>query len=716
MNEAPMQNRLPQIKLDFIISHFQTNLGVNHVTILCKLLSYISLNFHYHHGITKKFYNRNLSFEEKKLYVELYSKYYIEKYDKKVESKELVQILDKLEERLKYEQIEVLRRVANSGIESLKIGKIIEEIDTDIKSKSNQGNVGRLFNYLKSNTISVEELNKKKMEMQIKKEKTNNLLEAELKKDFVELREENQYQELGHQYMVYDITFRITHTKFTISEEKISNLMIFYFKEFVLQARIGNKWKLINIYLDEISANQYKTQNKYFTKLIESTTIDNVEGKDQKLIETNLKNSITRHLDNSIFSRPGALNIQFEINPELEKSNYSLKLLNKKKILVTLNHYAIQFTLNKFMNAIQNEFKMSDVKKIAKKEVALLIDEGYNLANQVIKGEYQHMNMEVDIVFHGPKFILPHNINDPKNSGCIMINLGLIETTSYLAPLKIDNIDYKTTKDIILIYDEYKTQMTGFELSTVEDYFAFRNENSEKSVLKLIQNVNVKIDFSNSNQPKNENFENIRMKLFVEDFIINLRDKQIEFIILFYSNFLTISANLTKELENIKKEQKSEKTDLSQFTKNQEKSTFMKAYQKTASIFFFKLAVIFKKDKNFLIVEFILTKFEFNIIKSLSEEEIQLREKNNLSNQIKFKEFLNFTTNYIKYSFSYSEKGNINFEANISGFSFYDNDNVLILNDFLEEDKSFLVNKEFRVKIIFKLAYNGIIKGRYKYK
>ena len=115
-------------------------------------------------------------------------------------------------------------------------------------------------------------------------------------------------------------------------------------------------------------------------------------------------------------------------------------------------------------------------------------------------------------------------------------------------------------------------------------------------------------------------------------------------------------------------------------------------------------------------MEFILTKFEFNIIKSLSEEEIQLREKNNLSNQIKFKEFLNFTTNYIKYSFSYSEKGNINFEANISGFSFYDNDNVLILNDFLEEDKSFLVNKEFRVKIIFKLAYNGIIKGRYKYK
>ena len=87
-----------------------------------------------------------------------------------------------------------------------------------------------------------------------------------------------------------------------------------------------------------------------------------------------------------------------------------------------------------------------------------------------------------------------------------------------------------------------------------------------------------------------------------------------------------------------------------------------------------------------------------NILKSISEEEVQLLEKNNLFNKkLSFKEFLNFNTNFFKFSFTLTDKKNIYVEANISNISFFDFDYNININEFLEEEKIFFVNKEFRV-------------------
>jgi hypothetical protein len=132
--------------------------------------------------------------------------------------------------------------------------------------------------------------------------------------------------------------------------------------------------------------------------------------------------------------------------------------------------------------------------------------------------------------------------------------------------------------------------LTGFELLTVGDYYSVRNEGSDKTILKMIQNVNVKIEINNSIEPKNERFENFRIKFFIGDFKINIRDIQIEFIIYFYNHFNATNAKLAKEIEeNKKKEEITQKTDLSIFaqsSKVQEKKNFIDLYKKASKTLF----------------------------------------------------------------------------------------------------------------------------------
>ena len=580
---------LPKLKLQFIISHLQMNFGINHITIFSKLLAYITLNLLYLKGIKRKFYNKNLTYDEKNLYVETYAQYFIDKYERKKEPLELMRTLEKIEEGLNYEQIAILRTAANSGIETLKMGKLIEEMEKEIESRQKKGYVGSLFSYFKSSGGSVEELNKKKQEMLIQNEKKQKKIQEQLSKEYAALPEESDITELGHQYMVYDFTFNIKYTKITLSEDKSINLIIFYFKEFILQTRMGDKWYLFNIYLEEISANQYKTNNKYFTKLIESVIEEDHENPILQNPKIFLKNSITSILDNSAYSKNCALNIHFEINPELEKSNYSLKISNNKRLLICLNFYTIYYTLYKIYNAVQGEFQFSLISNLARQEVAQFIEDGYQMMLNVIKGEYQHLNMEVDITFNAPKFIIPFNIDDPSNGSCLSIDMGLLETKSNLAVKKDKNINYHLTDNIGLVYDIYKLNLTGLELSTIENYLAFKTQKDDTS-LKIIKNVNIKIDFNNSIEPKNENFENFRVKLFIGDFNINIRDVQIVFIIYFYNNFNSSYAKLNKELSlEIKKSEKvTLKLDQSSFIANNDQlfmktGNFIRNYRKTLS-------------------------------------------------------------------------------------------------------------------------------------
>ena len=197
--------------------------------------------------------------------------------------------------------------------------------------------------------------------------------------------------------------------------------------------------------------------------------------------------------------------------------------------------------------------------------------------------------MEVDITFNAPKFIIPFNIDDPSNGSCLSIDMGLLETKSNLAVKKDKNIYYHLTDNIGLVYDIYKLNLTGLELSTIENYLAFKTQKDDTS-LKIIKNVNIKIDFNNSIEPKNENFENFRVKLFIGDFNINIRDVQIVFIIYFYNNFNSSYAKLNKELSlEIKKSEKvTLKLDQSSFIANNDQlfmktGNFIRNYRKTLS-------------------------------------------------------------------------------------------------------------------------------------
>ena len=168
--------------------------------------------------------------------------------------------------------------------------------------------------------------------------------------------------------------------------------------------------------------------------------------------------------------------------------------------------------------------------------------------------------------------------------------------------------------------------------------------------------------------------------------------------------------NLLRKLRKIRKRffQKNLKKLICRFLlrviKLRKRRNLSKTISKQVNFFIKFLAEIRVKDKKFALIDFVLTKFELNFLKSVSEEEIKELERNNLFNKkLFFKEFLNFNTNFVKFSVTMTDRKNLYVDANVSNISLFDYDYTLKVNQFLEEEKNFCVNKEFRVKLLLKI-------------
>ena len=66
------------------------------------------------------------------------------------------------------------------------------------------------------------------------------------------------------------------------------------------------------------------------------------------------------------------------------------------------------------------------MEKDAREAMDKRIEDGKEYANSLFEGEYGHANVDIDILFKGPKVIIPQNVLDNTNRNCLLFNFGYI--------------------------------------------------------------------------------------------------------------------------------------------------------------------------------------------------------------------------------------------------------------------------------------------------
>jgi len=712
MNENVKANEKPKIAASVIIDALNLNIELKQLTVIFKLLGYLSLNNFYRIGIYKEYYKKELTLKEKKEYMEKYIEYYKFKYVKKYlnvkEADKIKTQLNKVESGLTYDQIQSMRQAAMIKIEYVFNVENIETKITDIKSK------WKIFSVFSSNSDQeqLKLLSNQKEKLLSSENQYENLIEEQLAKEKgVEL---DMYKGLPIDYVLYIFNLEMKSCVFSIGELDGKKLIDLVFSDFETHILLGLTFQNIFLYLNDFCVNQYKQYNPIFNKIIESyedphnSGVSHVVVNPNNLSITGKKNTNLNQvaqLSKDYSLKKGALYIEFENNPENELSNYRFKLRNEKRLYVYANLYVLQYAMNKIMETMKSNIDLKEISKYAKGEVYKYIEQGY--VDKIFSGEYQHSNIDIDLLFRGPVLVIPQNIHDQRNTSCMLFSMGECQISSSLPPRMDPKIDYTKIREYDKLYDIYTMSLQGFNLSTMGDFTSLQSIAISKTKLDLLSNVNIELKIGNLIEPKNEYFENFRFGIKISNVQFFLRDVQIEFLIDLLDGFMLVSNLLKEELENSQGEyqpqlEKSQPLDVKEANNkinavDDEKASQLGERRKsviTASVNaqnkqnlpqagdnqLRSLSIASaKKDKNFFAMEFVLYRVEFIILKSLSAEEIPLYSKIQSQfsqNAQPFKNYLSFVINNINFGVTISEKKNMIVNLKIFNMFLFDNDYV----------------------------------------
>jgi hypothetical protein len=326
-------------------------------------------------------------------------------------------------------------------------------------------------------------------------------------------------------------------------EENSMELIDINFKDFETHLLQGIESMQTYLYLGDFYINQYKLKETVFNKILESYN-DNEQDVPADFHE---KGNL---YEQEYESRKGALVIGFEINPYLDASNYRIRIRNSKRLFIYANLYSLKFIGYLIGEAVKSEINLADVSKYATEEGYKHIQNGYKQVNNILSGEYQHFNMNADILILGPKIFVPQNIVDKKNRKCLMLSFGEFGLLSILAPKKDSAINYKKINDDKRLYDTYEMKIYGFELITIHKFKGAAEINDTKK-LNIIEKVDFDFIFSQIIEPKNENRENFRIGMQYKMISLQIRDTQIEFLSYFLKYFNEMNEKLEKEIAEL---------------------------------------------------------------------------------------------------------------------------------------------------------------------
>ena len=506
----------PVVVIDLSLKQFET---------ILKVLSYMNLSSLYHERLAKEFYKKELKEEDKKIYIKEYVEYFHKKYELQ-EKIEFPENLQKIEEGISLYQIQLMRAASLKKSEFFKEKTLLEN-----KLKEQEGK------FFFRNYKLIDSL-KKELNLLIESEKNYDqiqLNELENKNAKVEI---DNLMNLPDTYLHYVGIFHMNKIKFIIHEKVL---------------KIDKSWKYEGKII-EIEFINYFLQGKFFKKgmLIKMTLEDTLIKQDK------IKNpNYSAILFGDVNTKGKILDIEFEMNPNMEKSDMRFTMKAERGIYIICDLYVIQYIQYKVMKVLSTSINFTEIANYAKDSVSQYIQLEY--ANNFLKGNYGHSNIYLDIVFISPIILLPVNIFDNNNTSCIKLSLGKFIGTSILPPRMDPNIDYKTINDETLLYDLYKFELLGGKMSTTEGCTRANGFNGKDHY--LLKKFDLSVACKVLIETKNIYFPNIQILIGIPSFDFQIDEFQILFLIDYLGNMNIGFNKLAQETtydENIQNEEKKE--------------------------------------------------------------------------------------------------------------------------------------------------------------
>ena len=586
MNENYLKNKLPQYTVSIDLPKFSIRFNLKQLKTIFKVMAYYNLNQLYQNGIATEFYEKKISEEEKNQYIENYIKYYQEKYFVKNELKMPKELSD-IENALSFEVIQEMRKIAY---------KKLDNINEYIKKKKELEN--EESKWYGKDLNKIEELKKELENLEKKRKAAENNSQD---KNISENSQENikgKYEELSEifSYKNSSMIFNINEIRFIIYENAKRNdkeklweykdiLIKFVFTSFDIEGKIFHNGLILTMSLENAIITQEKTKNPNFHKLFFGDL--DINGK--------------------------MLYMEFEINPNFEKSDYRFIMKSEKRIHIVYDIHIFNYIMEKIMSILNTKINFTEIKNYAQqKSVNQYIELGYvNLSLE----NFQHFNIDLIIDLAYPIILLPLDPFDKDNNKCLFLRLGKLQLSSNLPPRQEKGKEYIEERDEKLMYDEYIINLVGTKLSTITDCIPINNHEDYKGYeTKIIRDFDLSVVCKKLIKTKNPHLDNLVCELNITKVEIELDEFQILFIIDYLGNFLREDKYLFEE------------SDIDKFLgigeEFKDEEELIKEYQRKIST---NRKIIEESDSEFL-GDSLQTQ---NLNESLSEEEKKTDNNNN---------------------------------------------------------------------------------------
>ena len=636
----------PKFAVKSQMDNIKVELSLVQIKTIMKLSIYQNLMLKYQSGLSKEYYVKKLSEEEKMAYIDNYINYLslLKKNSEKKANKIKTTILNKVEEGLKYLDIQLMRNAAES-----KIPHIEEMVDIDKQLKEMKKE--KIFRKISFKKKSQEEKEEKE------KEKMKQIEELEHKKSELEQKASDSVQNsLSHIELLTGLfpdasgdinlltmNLEIPEIQFSLKRNQEEKLFTMILTKYLLSADVKNRKQTINMTINDMSLMQYQLPESKYHMIM--TT---VQQKNEKFNEDE-KEEIN------------ACNIEFSNDPELEKSNFKIRFRNQKRIIIIVNIYSLQYIGKKLADYmtffIDKNFDFPE-KYNCSGEIYKLIKDGFKFDSMITS--YQHFNADLDVTIKSPILLFPIDILDNLNKKCILIRCGDFHVTSELPPREDKNINYAEIKERNKLIDTYKLKSEKLCVTTLDNFDGDLSRLLDAQGLNLIEDVSFDLFADIMFAKNNPFFERFKVGMNVGKCRVNIRDIQLPF----FMELIEKSGKLIKlaiyKLENKtyfeKKEIKFNKEEEETYNinnkkkllndkneepkKEEEKNEEEKNKEKDDKINEFKLddfieedeKVEIKNDNEEIKEDNLGEKGEKNENKEMEFEVIELNEKENINN------------------------------------------------------------------------------------
>lgn len=682
LNNKPKENLREKMNINLSLPEVNMNINLKQLSIVFKLLAYMSLNSLYRYGIYKKYYCKTPSEFEKKAYLEVYLTYFKAKYDKNhLNAKTATDTMNHLlilEKQLTYEQIASMREAA---FIKFTYTSQLEAIDQEIDRIKSRWRVTSYFTSSSDETYLKELETRKARLKEVEGENLNKMEEALSAKKNLE-DQQNEFKDMPGDWVMMRASVNVERVVLGIGETAEKKLLQFGLDGFITKAEIGMKFQYVTVIFTDFFMKQYKIENDTFPTIMES-----------------YNDPFAEHVDEGHEDLPehnSALYIEFKMNPDFERSDMKFKLRNDKRLFIYANLYSLNYSSTKISEALRSDIDFDQVSKMASQEAAKYIKEGKNYANSLIGGDYKHFNIDADVQLKGPFLISPQNIHDSRNTKCLILSMGMLSVVSRLAERKKPDVDYKTLKELSMLYDVYDIDLKGFECLTMFDFRGPASIGNSQNKHNIINKININQKIAVILEPKNHFYENLVIEIKMNSVEFVLRDIQFLYFIEFLNHMNRGNALLQKELDENKLDIKENKAKLGgvglQDQPSEEEKKIVSDEEKVLNSIEAKKKI---RVKDILRFTFKLNRVDFQIQRSSSEEERVILESVSSYEANRFKNYLRFISNNFSIEVRFNNQKDMGVNLNLQNMFFFDSDFKFKLDEESRLTQEPLVNPEF---------------------